>query len=494
VLPQLQIVERFERLKALVVGDLILDTFLIGRPTRLCAEGPVPVLVKSAERHLPGGAANTAANLSALGARTTLVGLVGADQAGATLRASLEETGVGTSRLVDTPGRSSPHKVRLMAGRHYVARFDEEPGTSVAREVEERLLEQLGDGLADADVVVVSDYGCGTATPRVLELLRGFAERRSVPLVVDSKQLRRFREVRATAVTPNLDEASRLAGAPGESLDTWLQHAGQRLLRQLKAEWVVVTLGGEGLFAASREGRRLRLHGSPVRVADEVGAGDSLVAALSLGLAAGGDLQDAARLGLEASAVAVAKPETAVVRSEELRDRLAMLNASPDAQPARRLAARLAPERRAGKRLVFTNGVFDLLHEGHVAFLRRARELGDLLVVAVNSDLSSRRLKGKSRPINTESERAAVVSALDCVDEVVLFDDATAEELIRALQPEVYVKGDDHDPQTLPEAAAVREAGGEVVILPRVSRLSTSAIIDRVMAGMARPSSSLARG
>jgi D-beta-D-heptose 7-phosphate kinase/D-beta-D-heptose 1-phosphate adenosyltransferase len=247
-------------------------------------------------------------------------------------------------------------------------------------------------------------------------------------------------------------------------------------------------MGPRGALLASRRAALERLPAHPVPPRNEVGAGDSLVAALGLALAAGAPLREAVRIGMEAAAVAVGKPLTATVSLPELAERLEVMGPDRD-RPDGRLAAELeavAEARAAGRRVVFTNGVFDLLHEGHVSLLRRARALGDLLVVAINSDVGARRLKGEGRPINGVDDRRAVLEALDCVDHVLVFDEPTASRLVEAVRPEVYVKGDDHDLDRVPEAAVARELGARLVSIPRARSISTSQIIDRVITA-ARP-------
>jgi D-beta-D-heptose 7-phosphate kinase/D-beta-D-heptose 1-phosphate adenosyltransferase len=347
--------------------------------------------------------------------------------------------------------------------------------------------------------VLVSDYSGGSADRAVMERLEQLRERRQVPLVIDSKNLLRHAGVRATLVTPNLGEASALAGMEigGDPAPDPLERLAGSLLERVNAERVAITAGAGGVYLRSRGEEGVRLAAPSVGIKNEVGAGDSFAAATALALAAGADPVAAARLGMEAAAVAVSKPRTAVASAAELRERL-MLLASAERRATRvgevaRLAEKLEDDRRRSRRIVFTNGVFDLFHQGHLALLRRAAQLGDVLVVAVNSDRGARSLKGSLRPINPEAERVAVVGGLDCVDHVVLFDSATASELVLALRPDVYVKGDDHDELNLPEADAVRAVGARLVILPRLGSLSTSRIIDRILADAATGSPSVPR-
>jgi D-beta-D-heptose 7-phosphate kinase/D-beta-D-heptose 1-phosphate adenosyltransferase len=487
----IQLFDRFPRLVALVLGDPILDSFLEGIATRLCVESPVPVILRQGESDFPGGAANTAANLAALAARVHLVGLTGDDPARDRLAAALARHGVAADGLVSDAERATTFKLRILAGRQYIARIDDERAPAPTPHALGELLRNLESAYREADVVVVSDYGLGSASAEAMALLEDLRRRRPRPLLIDSKNLLRHAHVHATLVTPNLQEAYELAGVdPRRDLDReTLEQLGARLLERLASDRVAITLGPAGVFLAERGQAPACLAAPAVPVANEVGAGDSFTACAALALAAGADGAAAARLGMEAAAVAVSKPRTAVVSAQELRERLLLLGAAERRattdRGVARLAARAEQIRRRGKTIVFTNGVFDLFHQGHLALLRRAKQLGDVLVVAINSDGSARSLKGNARPINPEAERVAVVAGLDCVDHALLFDSATAADLIVALRPDVYVKGDDHDPATLPEADAVRAVGARLVILPRLGTLSTSRIIDRIVASAA---------
>jgi D-beta-D-heptose 7-phosphate kinase / D-beta-D-heptose 1-phosphate adenosyltransferase len=252
-------------------------------------------------------------------------------------------------------------------------------------------------------------------------------------------------------------------------------------------------LAEHGVFLVDRRGNAVHLPAHPVAHAHDVGAGDSFAAALALSLAAGSDVQEAVQIGIDAASIAVTKRWTAVVQQQELLQRVSLREYAHHARlltslhtvdtPSSfiQLAARLDAERNAGRRIVLTNGVFDILHAGHVQFLRQAKALGDVLVVGINSDSSTRRLKGPGRPINSERDRMALVAALDAVDYVALFDEDTPTELIRLLHPHIHVKGGDYANEALPEAAAVQEVGGRVVIVPLAGTLSTSSVIDRIV-------------
>jgi D-beta-D-heptose 7-phosphate kinase / D-beta-D-heptose 1-phosphate adenosyltransferase len=529
----IECVRHFLHLRALVIGDAMLDTYLEGTASRLCSEGPVPVVQKTAEYRLPGGAANTAANIRALEADVLFLGIVGRDIAGTVLRSALRERGVSDDWLVEDESVQTLHKLRILADGQYVVRFDElqypqtapmhPPGPLLSRgsfaytgkprlatecasaSTTSRLIARLEEAYALCDLIVVSDYCYGVLSEAVIERLATLQATHQKPLLIDSKALHHFRHVEATIVTPNYMEASLLV--EGHVLPvrhtafdlSEIERIAWQLLTLLSTKQVAVTLGEHGVFLLDRRGSVVHLTAHPVAHANDVGAGDSFAAAMALSLAAGLDVQEAAQIGIDAASIAVAKRWTAVVQQQELLQRvslreyasharsLASLHTADNTSSLFQLVAHLDAERSAGRTIVFTNGVFDILHAGHVQFLRAAKALGDLLVVGINSDSSTRRLKGPGRPINSERDRMALVAALDTVDAVTLFDEDTPAELIRILRPHIHVKGGDYANEALPEAAAVQEVGGRVVIVPLAGTLSTSSMIDRIVKEAAKP-------
>ncbi len=482
---------RFRELRALVIGDVMLDSYLEGTAARLCSEGPVPVVRKTSEERVPGGAANSAANVRALGAAVTLLGVIGDDSAGTLLRTALRARGVDDSWLITDDQASTLHKCRVLADGQYVVRYDEGDGVR-STTAQAKLLARLDDAFADCDLVLIADYGYGVVTDAIIARLRELREARPCPLVIDTKEPRRFARAGATIITPNVLEARlaiephRLADARQTALQCDLpavETLGNRLLAAIDADYAAITLGSDGVLLLDRTGSALHLAAHPVSQANDVGAGDSFAAALALALTTGASVEEATRIGIDAAGIAVAKRRTAIVEVQELLGRVGLRVQTVDEGQSDRaaLVAQLDAARLAGRTIVFTNGVFDILHAGHIQLLRRARDLGDLLVVGVNNDRGVRRLKGPTRPINGEHDRLALVAALDAVDHAILFEEDTPTELIRALRPHIHVKGGDYAGATLPESDAVRAGGGRTVILPLKGDLSTSATIDRIL-------------
>jgi len=482
-LSNVDVVRGFQGLRALVIGDAMLDTYLEGTATRLCKEGPVPVVRKVAEERAPGGAANAAANLAALGADVVFVGLIGRDDAGARLRASLRERGVDDGWLVEDDAVGTLHKLRVLANGQYVVRFDDGETRGGSAAGQDALRARVGEAFARCDLVVVPDYGYGVASDAMIARLRVLRTAQPRLLAVDSKEIRRFASIGATIVTPNLQEA-RLAVDPLAPPDQVLsvddaRLVARRLRGMLDAEQVAVTLAGDGVLLLDRAGGECHLPAHPVARAGDVGAGDSFTAATALALASGAPAEQAARIGIDAAAIAITRQRTSVVPYQELLRRASL--ADQAVGPSwKELATRLDAARFGGQRVVFTNGVYDILHVGHVQLLRRAKALGDILVVGINSDSSTRRLKGPTRPINREADRVALVSALDAVDHAVLFSEDTPADLIRALRPDVHVKGGDYIADELPEIDAVREVGARVEILSLVEGRSTTNVIQQI--------------
>jgi D-beta-D-heptose 7-phosphate kinase/D-beta-D-heptose 1-phosphate adenosyltransferase len=473
----------------------MLDTYLEGSATRLCSEGPVPIVQKTAEHCVPGGAANTAANLHALDADVAFLSIIGRDIACTTLLSALREQGVSDRCIVEDAFTNTLHKLRILANGQYVVRCDADV-RPLSLESQQQLLAHLEEVFPHSDLVVVSDYGYGVVSEEFIERLRALHSLYPCVLLIDSKNLTRFCHVHATVVTPNHREACLLVEPRQSASETNIdipkvEHVGKRLIAMIAAEHAAITMAGQGVLLIDRSGRTVHLPTHPVAQANDVGAGDSFAAAMALALAAGGSVEEAARIAIDAATIAVTKRWTAVVRHQELLQRASLrdhiqhsltpLSEACSAQALSQLAAQLEVDRQHGRTIVFTNGVFDILHAGHIYFLRQAKALGDVLVVAINSDSNTQRIKGKNRPINSQRDRMAVVAALDAVNYVLLFDEDTPTALIRVLRPHIHVKGGDYANEALPEAEAVQEVGGHVVILPLAGSMSTSSVIDRIV-------------
>jgi D-beta-D-heptose 7-phosphate kinase/D-beta-D-heptose 1-phosphate adenosyltransferase len=476
------LVDAFARLNVLVIGESMLDSYLRGSTNRLCPEAPVPIVDITDRIDQPGGAANSAINAHSLGANVRFFSVIGDDAEGHTLLRRLAERGVSSAHIQTERGRRTLSKQRIVAGPQLLLRFDHGSTQAIGPDPERRLLNDLAANWAACDAILVSDYGYGVLTDPVIAMLRSLQSHAPRVLVVDSKRLSLFRDVGATAVKPNYGEALRLLGtseppAPGDRV-AWMESQGERILRATGARIASVTLDTEGALVFEHNRPPYRTYAKAEHPARAAGAGDTFASALALALAAGAETPAAADLASMAAAIVVAQDGTSACSPDELRARVAQSGKPLDGRDE--LAARVAEYRGRGRRIVFTNGCFDILHRGHISYLSRAKSLGDVLIVGVNSDSSIRRLKGPTRPINGLDDRLQVLSALSCVDHVVAFDEDLPNELIRAIRPDVFVKGGDYTRETLPEAALVERLGGTVEILPFLADRSTTDIIARI--------------
>jgi D-beta-D-heptose 7-phosphate kinase/D-beta-D-heptose 1-phosphate adenosyltransferase len=471
----------FRQVRALVIGEAMLDSYLRGEAHRLSREAPVPIVSVTGRSDAPGGAANTAVNVATLGGRATLLSVVGDDDEAVRLGAALEEAGVDQARVIRSPSRTTLAKERILAGEQMLVRVDSGATEPIDADSEDQVIERLEAEYPSADVVIVSDYDYGVITPRVLAALRDLQAKDTKPLIVDARDLRRYRRLSVTAVKPNYAEAVRLLGAPdrrGTSRRAaQIAESGERLLELTGARVVAVTLDADGVILFEQDSPPYRTYCRPRADAQAAGGGDTFVATLALALASGASTPEAAELASTAAAVVVGKRGTATCSAQDLFDAVSLGGKRVDRVDE--LARRAASYREQGQRIVFTNGCFDILHRGHVTYLDRAKGLGDVLIVAVNSDASVSRLKGPGRPINGLDDRLLVLEALSCVDHVVAFDTDTPEPLIEAVRPDVFVKGGDYSRSSLPEADLVERLGGTVQILPLVDDRSTTGIIDR---------------
>ena len=461
-----------------VIGDVMLDAYVWGDVQRVSPDAPVPVVDLRRRSAAAGGAANVALNLAAAGASVRLVGVVGEDASGATLRRLLGDAGLRDDGLVTETARRTTTKTRVVARGQQLIRLDEEDRGAFPAGSSAELDRRVRAAVDGVDAVLISDYAKGFVDASLVRRVAEAAAGR-IPVVVDPKarDLSRYRG--CTAITPNRAEAEASSGRT-ISGDEDVAAAAEALAAGCGARQVLITRGDRGLSLWEPE----RVTHVPARareVYDVTGAGDTVIAYFTLGLAAGIDAADAALLANAAASVAVSKVGTTVVAPDEI---VRSLETGPSAAgkilDRTQAQAFVERERSRGRRIVLTNGCFDLLHAGHVHLLDRARAEGDVLVVAVNSDASIRRLKGPERPLVSEADRTRVLAALDAVDAVVVFADDTPQALIEALRPDVLVKGGDYAVSQIVGADWVVAHGGRVATIPLVAGRSTTALVDAI--------------
>ena len=470
--------------RILVVGDLILDRYADGRASRVSPEAPVLVFDFEQDRYLLGGACNVAANLKELGASASVLGVVGDDEPGRKLGALLADADIDTQALVIDTTRPTTRKTRYVAKTLQVLRVDHESRRPVGGDAEQRMLELLAQRPFPWKSVLLSDYGKGVLTPRVIAAAIEAAKSAGGVIVVDpkGKDYATYRGV--DLLTPNREEAEAATGVAIHSTAD-LHRAAQRLREITGIRTAVITLGKDGVFFETEDGSHRIIPTEARQVFDVTGAGDTVVAMLTYCRAAGVPLADSLRLANHAAGITVGKLGTWAPSRQEVLARLGDTSPQQDGkvltlQGAVEVGARLRAE---GRRLVFTNGCFDILHRGHCEYLQTARSYGDALMVAVNGDASvQRQQKGEGRPFNPLEDRMAVLSALQAVDYVVPFDDDTPAKVIEAITPHVLAKGEDWRDKGVVGREWVESHGGQVVLVPLVAGRSTTNVVNKILA------------
>lgn len=480
------LVQRLHEARVLCLGDVMLDTFNHGSVDRISPERPVPVFRPGKIENILGGAANVARNVSALGAHCTLVGMVGDDEAGAMIREVLAADANLSSELITSPMRPTTHKLRYTAAGQHLLRLDNEDASPISPVEETAFAAQLRDLIARHDVVILSDYAKGLLTATLVQTTIAIARAADVPVIVDPKSRDFTRYRGATLITPNALEA-RQATDIAISDDAAAERAGMVALESDSFDAVLITRGDQGMSLIRRDVPAVHLPSDALEVFDVVGAGDTVLATLACAIGVGSAFDLAASCANVAAGIVVGKRDTATVAPDELTDRIARLGSGRPHEGTPILldiseAATYAAARRAeGKRVGFTNGVFDIVHPGHVSILKFARNACDCLIVGVNSDASVRRLgKGPERPINTEADRATILGAFGTVDAITIFDDDTPLELIRAIHPDVLIKGADYTVDTVIGSDIVLATGGEVRLAPLIDGKSSTRTIQKI--------------
>ena len=477
------------RPRVLVIGDAMLDCTVQGEARRLSPEAPVPVIRQQEMVQSPGGAANVAVNLAGLGARVSLFGVIGDDAEGEVLRAALVARGVICDGLTVIRGRPTTLKTRLVSQRQQVARVDREVSTPLPPASARLVLSRLDQEIKLCGTVLVPDYGKGVITRAVWDEVTARTRKAGVPVRVDPhphKPLEVYRGAEGIKLNwPEARQAVELASRAEIDIDV----AGQHALRRTRAQWAIITRGEDGL-AVFQPGRpRYDLPTRRREVFDVTGAGDTVFAALGFALAAGLEVKEAAQLANVAGGLVVERLGTASVTLEELE-----LDMRPETELHRKLVDRaelmrcVAQHRQAGRRIVFTNGCFDLLHAGHIRLLRYCASLGEVVVVGLNTDESVRFLKGRERPFLPLDERATLLGALSEVSLIVPFGEETPEQIIAELCPDVLVKGADYKLEEVAGRQLVEAAGGRVVLAPLLENVSGSDIVRRIRNSTSRGS------
>lgn len=471
------------RPRVLIVGDLILDQYISGDVTRISPEAPIPILTAKRSEERLGGACNVAANLVAMQAEVDIVGVLGDDGWGRALRALLTEQGIDTAGCVLDKTRPTIQKTRMMSGSQQMLRVDHEDSRAVSGPALEAMLQLLPERVRRARAVVLSDYGKGVLTPEVIRCVIEAARPHGIAVLVDPKgeDYRRYRG--ATLVTPNRKEAEQALGKKLARLED-VARGAEELIAQSELSAAVITLGAEGIYYKTRGGASGHVPAQARAVFDVTGAGDTVIAQLGFHLACGLELGLAVELANQAAAIVVGRLGTHAVTRSELAAAIVERGDGEGKvlRTREELDRQLATWRKQGRRIVFTNGCFDVLHVGHVSYLRFAKGYGDVLLVGVNEDESVRRAKGPARPVNTVHDRMEVLAALECVDGVTSFGEDTPKNLIEHVTPNVLVKGSDWADKGVVGREWVEAHGGQVILAPLVPGKSTTSILERANA------------
>ncbi|EPL6453589.1 bifunctional D-glycero-beta-D-manno-heptose-7-phosphate kinase/D-glycero-beta-D-manno-heptose 1-phosphate adenylyltransferase HldE [Providencia rettgeri] len=465
----------YKKAGVLVVGDVMLDRYWHGPANRISPEAPVPVVKVTMVEERPGGAANVAMNIASLGASSRLVGLTGIDDAAKALTENLNAVQVRCD-FVAIPTHPTITKLRVLSRNQQLIRLDFEEGfdnVDVAP-----VLERIEQALPHIGALVLSDYAKGALTH--VEKMIALANKAGVPVLIDPKGSNFERYRGATLLTPNMSEFEAIVGPCKTNQD--VEEKGMALLNSLELKALLITRSEQGMSLIRRDEAPLHLPTQAQEVFDVTGAGDTVIGVLAASIASGRPLHEACALANAAAGVVVGKLGTSTVSPIELENAIrGRADTGFGVMTESELKQAVANARQRGERVVMTNGCFDILHAGHVSYLANARKLGDRLIVAVNSDASTRRLKGETRPVNPLEQRMIVLGALGAVDWVVAFEEDTPQRLISEVLPDILVKGGDYRPEDIAGSAEVWAAGGEVKVLNFEDGISTTNIIKNIM-------------
>lgn len=458
----LSIIKKFAGKKILIIGDVMLDTYLKGTVERVSAEAPIPIVNVEQEFHVLGGAGNVAANIVSLGGRATLFGFVGRDHSAHILRKICDKKNIEYSFQ---ESERTIHKLRIIGNNQQLSRADFE----IVKEkiFKKDFLQKLIKKAQEANMIIISDYAKGAITQQLMRALAPFRKK----IIVDPKKNAKLYEG-VFLIKPNEKEAFDMTGA------TTAEEAGKKLQSQLHAN-IILTRGKKGMTIFSDEITTIPT--SAKEVFDVTGAGDTVSAVLAMALASGASLNEAAILANHAAGIKVEKAGTYAVNIHELQSKITQEESK--ILSIENLERVISDVKKKGRKIVWTNGVFDVLHIGHTNFLREAKKLGDILVVGLNSDASVKKIKGPTRPIQNERERAEIISSLECVDYVTIYPYETSENYLSIVKPHIYVKGGNFSVAMLqkdPEGKKVKQHGGEIKIIPLVDGKSTSQLLEKI--------------
>ncbi len=471
--------------KILVVGDAMLDAYHFGKVSRISPEAPVPVFLETEnKKYVPGGAANVAVNISAIGMDVSFCATVGNDSNGQLLKSILAENHVDVSLVKSTSEKNTITKLRYIGpGNQQILRVDDEDSRDISDSIADDVIDAVSRVISTFSVVVLSDYNKGFLTKKITRKVIELANNYGVPVLVDVKDKNYQKYGQATILKPNLKELQMLTGMSVDSNEEIVE-AAKYLCANAPCKYTLATLGAEGMLLADKNGEISRIESVASEVFDVTGAGDTSIAYLAAEIAVGKDVKEAMLVSNYAAGIQVSRVGTSVVYPYEVIEAMRRAGAYEGYENEHfsscDMIQTIVKRKEHGEKIVFTNGCFDILHKGHIDYLQKAKKLGDILVVGLNSDASVKRLKGEERPINCLADRADMLLALSVVDYVIPFEEDTPLELIKAIMPDVLVKGGDYTLDNIVGAKEIISNGGEVKVLSFVPGHSTTQIIKKI--------------
>lgn len=472
---------KFDQCRLLVVGDLMLDEYLWGEVDRISPEAPVQVVAIQKEDFALGGAGNVVNNAVALGAKVSVVGVIGTGRNGRLLLKRFNELGVDTAGIIQEPDRATTQKTRIIAANQHVLRIDRETKQDISGPTLDKMIRFILDKMPDIDVVLISDYGKGLITKNLLSKVTASAKKYKKMIIVDPKGLDFSKYSGVSLLTPNKKEAALASGVEINN-ESSLEKAANKFLENLSLDNLLITCGKDGMVLFEKNKEPFRVKAEARQVFDVSGAGDTVLAVFGLAVASGASIHNSVAIANTAAGIVVGKVGTATVSRQELAS---AIKTDDHGLPAKykdlfELPALVEDLKKKGKRLVLTNGCFDLLHAGHIMLFSASKQLGDILIVAIDDDESVKKLKGSGRPVLNAKERSRILSALDAVDYVVVFSSHELKKLIEIIQPDVLTKGSNYTSKEVFGRELVEKYGGRVKLIPVTENISSTRIINNI--------------
>lgn len=470
------------KIKVLVVGDLMLDEYIWGSVDRVSPEAPVQVVEARSENYVPGGAANVANNLVALGYDVSLVGTIGDDHNGNKLTQMLKQENINCEGIRILKHRPTINKIRIIAHNQQILRIDREVKGTISEKMEQEIIDYIDSTIPTVDGIICSDYLKGLLTNNILKAIITGSKRHRKLVFVDPKGKDFLKYRGASVLTPNEHEVEVASIESGR--DSYeLTKAAKKIIAMVQLDSLLVTRGKDGMCLFETGKDPMHIPTEAKEIYDVTGAGDTVIATFAMAVLSGLNFEEAAKIANKAAGIVVGKVGTAVIHKEDIKNILeeSVLHSAQNILPLNELKQIVSQAKSYRKSIVFTNGCFDIIHSGHIEFLQKASELGDLLIVGLNSDSSVRKLKGEGRPIKTEQERASILAALKYVDYIVIFPEETPESMIRELRPDIVVKGSDYSVDQVVGRDIVEQYGGRVELVPIVQGFSTSTLVNDIV-------------